>query len=63
MPSHPTPGLAPRTIVPMLSLPARPGLVGIRISATDVTGLDWPRIDDTWRAAGEANAISSAWSS
>ena len=61
MPSHPTPGLAPRTTTPMPPLPARPGLVGIRISATEVTGLDWRRMDETWHAAGEARAVSACW--
>jgi alkanesulfonate monooxygenase SsuD/methylene tetrahydromethanopterin reductase-like flavin-dependent oxidoreductase (luciferase family) len=61
MPSHPTPGLAPRTVAPVPSLPSRPGLVGIRISATEVTGLDWRRLDETWHAAGEARAVSACW--
>ena len=61
MPSHPTPGLAPRAVTPMATLPAAPGLVGVRLSATDSSGLDWHRVDETWRAAGEEPGISAAW--
>ena len=61
MPSHPTPGLAPRTITPFPSLPARPGLVGVRLSATEQTELDWHRIDETWTAAGEEHVVSACW--
>jgi len=61
MPSHPTPGLAPRSITPIPTLPAGPGLVGVRLSATESTGLDWRLVDETWRAAGEEHAISAAW--
>ena len=61
MPSHPTPGLAPRTTAPWPTLPERPGLVGVRLSATQVSGLDWHRIDETWAAAGEEHAVSAAW--
>jgi alkanesulfonate monooxygenase SsuD/methylene tetrahydromethanopterin reductase-like flavin-dependent oxidoreductase (luciferase family) len=59
MPSHPTPGLAPR---PSSSqLPARPGLVGVRLSATEQGGMDWRRFDETWAAAGEEHAVSACW--
>ena len=61
MPSHPTPGLAPRTVTPFPSLPARPGLVGVRLSATEQSGLDWRRLDETWAAAGEQHAVSACW--
>lgn len=61
MPSHPTPGLAPRTITPFPTLPPRPGLVGVRLSATEQTELDWHRIDETWAAAGEEHAVSACW--
>ncbi len=61
MPSHPTPGLAPRNIAPFPSLPARPGLVGVRLSATEQTELDWHRIDETWTAAGEEHVVSACW--
>jgi len=30
-------------------LPAAPGLVGFRISASESTGLDWERIDESWQ--------------
>jgi alkanesulfonate monooxygenase SsuD/methylene tetrahydromethanopterin reductase-like flavin-dependent oxidoreductase (luciferase family) len=63
MPSHPTPGLAPRTSARSPALPARPGLVGVRLSATEVTGLDWHRLDETWAAAGEERAVSAVWQS
>ncbi len=59
MPSHPTPGLAPR---PSSSpLPARPGLVGVRLSATEQTDMDWRRFDETWAAAGEEHAVAACW--
>jgi alkanesulfonate monooxygenase SsuD/methylene tetrahydromethanopterin reductase-like flavin-dependent oxidoreductase (luciferase family) len=61
MPSHPTPGLAPRTITPFASLPAHPGLVGVRMSATEQAGLDFHRIDETWAAAGEEHVVSACW--
>ena len=47
----------------MTVLEARPGLVGFRISATESTGLDWPRISDTWSLAGELPALSAGWMS
>jgi alkanesulfonate monooxygenase SsuD/methylene tetrahydromethanopterin reductase-like flavin-dependent oxidoreductase (luciferase family) len=59
MPSHPTPGLARASSSP--SLPQRPGLVGVRLSATEQTGLDWRRFDETWAAAGEERAVSACW--
>ena len=43
--------------------PTRPGLIGFRISATESTGLDWPRIDETWALAGELPALSAGWMS
>ena len=42
---------------------SRPGLVGFRISASDSTGLDWPRIDETWALAGELTVFSAGWMS
>lgn len=42
---------------------SRPGLVGFRISATESTGLDWSRIDETWALAGEIPALSAGWMS
>ncbi len=42
---------------------SRPGLVGFRISASDSTGLDWPRIDETWALAGELPVFSAGWMS
>jgi alkanesulfonate monooxygenase SsuD/methylene tetrahydromethanopterin reductase-like flavin-dependent oxidoreductase (luciferase family) len=41
----------------------RPGLVGFRISATESTGLDWSRIDETWALAGEVPVLSAGWMS
>jgi len=61
MPSHPTPGLAPRNINPPSPLPAGPGLVGMRLSATEQSGMDFRRIDDTWAAAGEEHVVSACW--
>ncbi len=61
MPSHPTPGLAPRTIAPFPTQPPRPGLVGVRLSATEQAGMDFGRIDETWAAAGEQRAVSACW--
>ena len=37
------------------------GLVGFRISATGSAGLDWPRLDETWRLAGEQDVFSAGW--
>ena len=34
-----------------------PGLLGFRIAATSTAGLDWPRLDTIWAAAGTPNAI------
>lgn len=42
---------------------SRPGLVGFRISATESTGLDWPRIDETWALAGELPVLAAGWTS
>ena len=42
---------------------SRPGLVGFRIAASDSTGLDWPRIDETWALAGELSVFSAGWMS
>jgi len=61
MPSHPTPGLAPRSVAAGPSLPSRPGLVGVRLSATEQAGLDFTRLDETWAAAGEEHAVSACW--
>ena len=41
----------------------RPGLVGFRISATESTGLDWPRVDETWALAGELGVFDAGWMS
>jgi alkanesulfonate monooxygenase SsuD/methylene tetrahydromethanopterin reductase-like flavin-dependent oxidoreductase (luciferase family) len=57
-----TPGASPQG-TPSNPLQARPGLVGLRISATESTGLDWRMVDETWAAAGETHAISAAWMS
>src|SRR5487761_2475497 len=43
------------------ALPDAPGLVGFRISASESSGLDWQRIDESWAAAGEERAVSAAW--
>ena len=61
MPSHPTPGLVPRGGSQAPFLPARPGLVGIRLSATEQSGMDFHRIDETWAAAGEEHVVSACW--
>ena len=42
---------------------SKPGLVGFRISATESTGLDWPRIDETWALAGELGVFDAGWMS
>ena len=39
----------------------RLGPVGFRISATGSAGLDWPRLDETWRIAGEQEVFSAGW--
>lgn len=45
------------------TLPARPGLVGFRISATGVAGIDWGRLDATWAQAGELAVFDAGWMS
>src|SRR4029079_14592032 len=52
-----------RTARPSMTAASRPGLVGFRISASDSTGLDWPRIDETWALAGELPVFSAGWMS
>ncbi len=42
---------------------SRPGLVGFRISASESTGLDWSRIDETWALAGELGVFDAGWMS
>ncbi len=42
---------------------SRPGPVGFRVSATELTGLDWSRIDATWALAGELPVFSAGWMS
>jgi alkanesulfonate monooxygenase SsuD/methylene tetrahydromethanopterin reductase-like flavin-dependent oxidoreductase (luciferase family) len=42
---------------------SKPGLVGFRISATESTGLDWSRIDETWALAGELGVFDAGWMS
>ncbi len=42
---------------------SRPGLVGVRLSATESGGLAWSRIEDTWALAGDQAAISAGWMS
>ena len=61
MPSHPTPWLVPRPTDARPGLPDRPGLVGVRLSATEQTGVDWRRLDETWAAAGEEHSVSACW--
>ena len=39
----------------------RLGPLGFRISATGSAGLDWPRLDATWAAAGEQDVLSAGW--
>jgi alkanesulfonate monooxygenase SsuD/methylene tetrahydromethanopterin reductase-like flavin-dependent oxidoreductase (luciferase family) len=41
----------------------RPGLVGFRIAATEATGTDWGRLDETWALAGEIDALDAGWMS
>lgn len=48
---------------PSTAARSRPGLVGFRVSATESTGLDWNRIDETWAAAGELAAFDAGWMS
>ena len=42
---------------------SRPGLIGFRVSATRSAGLDWPRLDAMWSAAGEADVFEAGWMS
>ncbi len=37
------------------------GLVGFRISATDGSGIDWPRLEQTWALAGQNQVFSAGW--
>jgi len=48
---------------PSLAAGSHPGLVGFRISATESSGLDWRRIDDTWALAGSMPALAAGWMS
>lgn len=40
-----------------------PGLLGFRIAATSMAGLDWPTLDAVWAAAGELDVFSAGWMS
>src|SRR5205085_4754466 len=40
-----------------------PGLLGFRIAATSMRGLDWPRLEAIWAAAGELDVFSAGWMS
>ena len=39
----------------------RPGLIGFRISPIASQGIDWPKLDATWAAAGEDDVFSAGW--
>jgi alkanesulfonate monooxygenase SsuD/methylene tetrahydromethanopterin reductase-like flavin-dependent oxidoreductase (luciferase family) len=41
----------------------RPGLIGFRISPIASQGIDWPKLDATWAAAGEFDVFSAGWMS
>jgi alkanesulfonate monooxygenase SsuD/methylene tetrahydromethanopterin reductase-like flavin-dependent oxidoreductase (luciferase family) len=41
--------------------PTRPGLIGFRISPIASQGIDWPKLDATWAAAGEEDVFSAGW--
>ena len=41
--------------------PTRPGLIGFRISPIASQGIDWPKLDATWAAAGEDDVFSAGW--
>ena len=41
--------------------PTRPGLIGFRISPIASQGIDWPRLNATWAAAGEEDVFSAGW--
>jgi alkanesulfonate monooxygenase SsuD/methylene tetrahydromethanopterin reductase-like flavin-dependent oxidoreductase (luciferase family) len=41
--------------------PTRPGLIGFRISPIANQGIDWPKLDATWAAAGEDDVFSAGW--
>jgi alkanesulfonate monooxygenase SsuD/methylene tetrahydromethanopterin reductase-like flavin-dependent oxidoreductase (luciferase family) len=43
--------------------PSRPGLIGFRISPIASQGIDWPKLDATWAAAGEEDVFSAGWMS
>lgn len=60
MPSHPTPGFAPAA-EPSAHLPARPGLVGLRLLTPDPSKHDWRRFDETWAAAGDERVLDACW--
>jgi alkanesulfonate monooxygenase SsuD/methylene tetrahydromethanopterin reductase-like flavin-dependent oxidoreductase (luciferase family) len=42
---------------------SRPGLLGFRISPIASQGIDWPKLDATWAAAGEFDIFSAGWMS
>jgi alkanesulfonate monooxygenase SsuD/methylene tetrahydromethanopterin reductase-like flavin-dependent oxidoreductase (luciferase family) len=41
--------------------PTRPGLIGFRTSPIASQGIDWPKLDATWAAAGEEDVFSAGW--
>jgi alkanesulfonate monooxygenase SsuD/methylene tetrahydromethanopterin reductase-like flavin-dependent oxidoreductase (luciferase family) len=41
----------------------RPGLLGFRTSPIASQGLDWPKLDAIWAAAGELDVFSAGWMS
>ncbi|MFN8621844.1 MAG: LLM class flavin-dependent oxidoreductase [Chloroflexota bacterium] len=40
-----------------------PGPIGVRLSATDSAGVDWPRVEAFWARAGELDAVDAVWMS
>jgi alkanesulfonate monooxygenase SsuD/methylene tetrahydromethanopterin reductase-like flavin-dependent oxidoreductase (luciferase family) len=47
--------------MPKMDVSRTLGPIGFRISATGSAGLEWPRLDATWAAAGDEAVFSAGW--
>jgi alkanesulfonate monooxygenase SsuD/methylene tetrahydromethanopterin reductase-like flavin-dependent oxidoreductase (luciferase family) len=50
-------------VAPVTSERTRPGLVGFRTSPIASQGVDWPKLDAIWAAAGEYDVFEAGWMS
>lgn len=44
-----------------MPLPARPGPIGFRVSATSTQGIGWPALESMWGRAGELEVFDAGW--